>query len=123
MLKFLPLFILTILTTTLTAQKEANIWYFGHNAGLDFNSGTPIPLLDGAMNTDEGCASIADEEGSLLFYTDGTFVWNKNHEQMPNGDGLLGHKSSTQSGVIVPLSSNPCIGTPTLWGYRPLAYK
>lgn len=102
MLKYLPLFILTILTTNLSAQKEANIWYFGHNAGLDFNSGFPVPLTDGAMNTDEGCASIADSNGELLFYTDGTFVWNKNHEQMPNGNGLLGHKSSTQSGVIVP---------------------
>lgn len=102
MLKFLPLFILIALTTTLTAQKEANIWYFGHNAGLDFNSGVPVPLTDGVMNTDEGCASIADAEGALLFYTDGTFVWNKNHIQMPNGFGLLGHKSSTQSGVIVP---------------------
>ncbi len=102
MLKFLPLFILVALTTSLTAQKEANIWYFGHNAGLDFNSGDPVPLTDGVMNTDEGCASIADANGVLLFYTDGTFVWNKNHQQMPNGFGLLGHKSSTQSGVIVP---------------------
>lgn len=102
MLKFLPLFILLALTTSLTAQKEANIWYFGHNAGLDFNSGTPIPLTDGVMNTDEGCASIADADGALLFYTDGTYVWNKNHIQMPNGEGLLGHKSSTQSAVIVP---------------------
>ena len=102
MLKFLPLFILVALTTSLTAQKEANIWYFGHNAGLDFNSGVPVPLTDGIMNTDEGCASIADENGALLFYTDGTLVWNKNHTQMPNGNGLLGHKSSTQSGVIIP---------------------
>ena len=102
MLKFLPLFILIALTTTLTAQKEANIWYFGHNAGLDFNSGVPVPLTNSVMNTDEGCASIADANGGLLFYTDGTFVWNKDHIQMPNGSGLLGHKSSTQSGVIVP---------------------
>ena len=61
------------------SQKQANIWYFGKNAGLDFNSGTAIPLTDGAMNTWEGCASIADPNGNLLFYTDGITVWNKNH--------------------------------------------
>ena len=33
--------IATLLTTTIGfAQNEANIWYFGQNAGLDFNSGT-----------------------------------------------------------------------------------
>ena len=108
-LKFLPVFIFIALTTTLFSQKEANIWYFGHNAGLDFNSGEPIALTDGIMNTDEGCASIADSNGALLFYTDGTFIWNKNHVQMPNGYGLLGHKSSTQSGVIVPKPGSPNI--------------
>ncbi|MFK7775337.1 MAG: PKD domain-containing protein [Saprospiraceae bacterium] len=108
-LKFLPLFILLLLTITLSAQKEANIWYFGHNAGLDFNSGEPVALTDGAMNTDEGCASIADANGALLFYTDGKLVWNKNHEQMPNGFELLGHKSSTQSGVIIPKPGSPNI--------------
>ncbi|WP_168196962.1 hypothetical protein [Flavobacterium alkalisoli] len=35
------------------AQKEANIWYFGQHAGLDFNSGIPVPLLDGQINTNE----------------------------------------------------------------------
>ncbi|MFK8008304.1 MAG: gliding motility-associated C-terminal domain-containing protein [Saprospiraceae bacterium] len=109
MQKLLPLFIVLALTSALSAQKEANIWYFGHNAGLDFNSGEPVALTDGVMNTDEGCASIADANGTLLFYTDGTFIWNKNHEQMPNGFGLLGHKSSTQSGVIVPKPGSPNI--------------
>ncbi len=27
-----------------SAQKEGNIWYFGERAGLDFNSGHPVPL-------------------------------------------------------------------------------
>ena len=86
----------------LTAQKEAAIWYFGENAGLDFNTGAPITLLDGALNTREGCATISDVNGSLLFYTDGITVWNSNHQPMPNGTGLLGDPSSTQSAIIVP---------------------
>ena len=28
-------------------------------------------------------------------------VWNKNHQVMPNGNGLLGNFSSTQSSLIV----------------------
>lgn len=89
-----------------SSQNEANIWYFGENAGLDFNSGTPVALLDGALNTFEGCSTISDENGSLLFYTDGTTVWNKNHIPMPNGTGLSGDSSSTQSAIIVPKPSD-----------------
>tara|TARA_B110000858_G_C17785847_1_gene467253 strand:- start:1544 stop:1972 length:429 start_codon:yes stop_codon:yes gene_type:complete len=90
------------------AQKEGNIWYFGENAGLDFNNGSPVALTDGMLNTSEGCASICDANGNLLFYTDGMLVYNKNHGIMPNGTGLLGHSSSTQSAIIVkkPMSNN-----------------
>ncbi|WP_350284665.1 T9SS type B sorting domain-containing protein [uncultured Croceitalea sp.] len=91
------------------AQQEAAIWYFGEAAGLDFNSGVPVPLTDGALVTQEGCASIADATGNLLFYTDGSTIWNRNHAQMPNGNRLRGHPSSTQSAIIVPSPGNPNI--------------
>jgi gliding motility-associated-like protein len=84
------------------AQGEANIWYFGQNAGLDFNSGNPFALINGQLITDEGCATISDNTGQLLFYTDGITVYNRNHLIMVNGTGLLGHPSSTQSATIVP---------------------
>lgn len=85
------------------AQGEANNWYFGNKAGITFNSGTPVALIDGDMQADEGCASLSDSSGQLLFYTNGISVWNRNHQVMVNGSGLLGHQSSTQSGTIVPL--------------------
>ena len=99
-LLFIPLFVF--------AQNEGNIWYFGHGAGLDFNSGSPVPLNDGMLNTLEGCATISDDNGDLLFYTDGITVYDKLHNIMPNGTGLLGHYSSTQSAMIVkkPQASN-----------------
>jgi hypothetical protein len=50
-----------------TAQKEANIWYFGQYAGLDFSSGNPVTLTNGQINTDEGVAIICDKNGLLLF--------------------------------------------------------
>ncbi len=91
-----------ILNQSLFAQNEANIWYFGRFAGVDFNSGTPTALNNGILNTGEGCASICDKNGNLLFYTDGITVWNRNHAQMPNGFGMTGHPSSAQSALIVP---------------------
>lgn len=89
------------------AQKEAAIWYFGEYAGLDFNSGSPVALTNGQLSTDEGCTTISDKNGNLLFYTDGTIVYDKAHNVMPNGNGLLGHRSSTQSAIIVPRPNNP----------------
>src|SRR5204863_7238268 len=77
-----------------SAQKEANIWYFGNYAGLDFNGGAPIALTNSAMSAYEGCASIADANGNPLFYTDGMTVWNKHDSIMDNGTGLDGNSSS-----------------------------
>jgi gliding motility-associated-like protein len=87
---------------TVMAQ-QANIWYFGRGAGIDFNSGTPVALTNSAMVwAPEGSASICDSSGKLLFYTEGTTVWNKNHQIMLNGSGLNGSTSAIQSSLIVP---------------------
>jgi hypothetical protein len=91
------------------AQKQGNIWYFGDHAGLNFNSGSPVVLTNGQIGLypnpsphSEGTSVISDSSGNLLFYTDGSTIWNKNHSIMSNGDNLLGHPSSTQSALIIP---------------------
>ena len=89
------------------SQKEANIWYFGEKAGLDFNTSPPTALTNGEINTSEGCSSFSDKDGNLLFYSDGIKVWDKNHDIMKYEDGsdandLKGNPSSTQSGMIIP---------------------
>jgi gliding motility-associated-like protein len=83
------------------AQNEGNIWYFGNHSGLDFNSGIPVALTNGQINTIEGCAVMSDPSGLLLFYTDGITVWNKNHTIMDNGTNLDGHESTAQSATII----------------------
>ena len=100
-------YILLLCWFSVQAQKEANIWYFGNNAGIDFNSGVPVPLLDGQLDHVEGSASIADVNGNLLFYTDGITVYNRNHQIMPNGSGLLGDDTATNSALIVPKPNDP----------------
>jgi gliding motility-associated-like protein len=85
------------------AQGEANIWYFGDSAGLDFSSGSPVVLTNGKTNTQEGVSVLSNSNGELMFYTDGVTVWTNNHTVMPNGTGLYGHFSSTQSSLIAPV--------------------
>ncbi|SEQ86890.1 gliding motility-associated C-terminal domain-containing protein [Hyunsoonleella jejuensis] len=93
-----------IITFSISAQKQAANWYFGENAGLKFNldNNSVNVVRDGRLSTREGCASISDDRGNLLFYTDGITIWNRNHNIMVNGNGLHGDSSSTQSGIIVP---------------------
>lgn len=87
------------------AQLESAHWYFGVYSGLDFSTGAPQVVYDGALETGEGCASISDVNGNLLFYTDGTTVYNRNHQQLNTTD-LKGNPSSTQSAIIVPYPGN-----------------
>ena len=90
------------------AQKQANIWYFGIGNGLDFSSGSPVLIPggqtgSGAVPIQEGTSSIADSDGNLLFYSDGRNCYNRVHQVMPNGAGIMGGYSSTQSALIVPV--------------------
>jgi len=98
---FIFIFLILFFNTSF-AQKEAAFWFFGENAGLDFNTGSPVINNEGSLSTVEGCATISDAKGKLLFYTDGITVWNRNHKIMPTGEGLFGDSSSSQSAIIVP---------------------
>ncbi|MEN8886782.1 MAG: T9SS type B sorting domain-containing protein [Winogradskyella sp.] len=109
-------FILLLLMSyaSVFAQNEASYWYFGQNAGLRFDSqtGTVTAISDGQLSTLEGCTTISDENGNLLFYSDGQTIWDQDHNIMPNanyfgGTGLLGDPSSTSSGLIVPKPEDP----------------
>lgn len=96
---FKLILILSIATGTLKAQQADN-WYFGILAGLNFTGSSPVVLTDGKVNTPEGCAAVSDTSGALLFYTDGITVWNNQHLPMPNGTGLLAGSSCTQAALI-----------------------
>jgi gliding motility-associated-like protein len=101
-IKIILSFLILFLSSITFAQLEGANWYFGTYAGLDFSSGNPVPVFDGQLTTSEGCSSVSDNQGNLLFYTDGRLVYDRNHNLMPNGAGLLGHPSSSMSSVICP---------------------
>jgi PKD repeat protein len=91
-----------LLCNLIAKAQQGNIWYFGNYAGVNFNTSPPSNLDGSAINTLEGTSVICDDNGNLLFYTDGTTVYNRTHEPMPNGTNMKGHKSTYQSSIIVP---------------------
>jgi hypothetical protein len=95
-----------LFTVPLFAQRETANWYFGSNVGLGFNNGKPVLQTDGKLTTTEGCSTVSDNNGSLLFYTNGVNIWNNNHNIMQNGSDLLGSDSGSQSAIVIPNVSN-----------------
>ncbi|MDH6305079.1 hypothetical protein M2459_001816 [Parabacteroides sp. PF5-5] len=115
--------LLSIIALSGQAQKEANNWFFGENAGVTWNTtqsmgclgigGTETATLHGLptpypteltipINLVEGSFSLSDPNGNLLCFSDGMTIWDNSLQEMPNGTGLTGHHSSAQSGIIIP---------------------
>lgn len=109
MKKILFTFYFSFVITALVAQKQTNIWYFGTKAGLDFNTVPPKALTNGKAGSVEGSSTVSDNNGKLLFYTNGTVIMNKQHLIMLNGNNLFGDISSTNNTLIVPLPGNDSI--------------
>ncbi len=104
------IFLYLLMNSNNIAAQLTNIWYFGGNAGVSFNpqSGNTIPyaISNSAMIASEGTATICDANGQILFYSNGETVYNKNHQVMQNGTGLMGHNSTFQGVVIIPVPNN-----------------
>jgi gliding motility-associated-like protein len=82
-------FLLLVFATVAHGQKEASTWYFSFHNGLKFDSSGVRALTDGAFEKANGPAScMSDENGNLLFYTDGDDVFDRHNSRMPNGFGL-----------------------------------
>ncbi|MFI5172867.1 MAG: T9SS type A sorting domain-containing protein, partial [Chitinophagales bacterium] len=79
--------------------NQGRVWYFGDHAGLDFTGGI-TPVSGSAMYAFEGAASIGDNDGNILFYTNGVNLYDADNNIMPNGSGLAGELSSSQTLII-----------------------
>lgn len=101
MKKLLTLLLISGIVPFATAQNEADKWFFGTGAALDFSSGSPV-VISSPMNTSEGTAAVSDATGKLRFFTNGVDVYDSTKTIMPNGTGLMGDVSTTQSALIVP---------------------
>lgn len=108
---------LLFLTSLLKAQGEYDKCYFG-TAAIDFSGWIPIALTNSGMEARESAASICNDQGDLLFYSNGGnsptipgvtgAVWNSNHQIMENGilSDSSGCVSSFQGAVAVPSPAN-----------------
>lgn len=84
-------------------------WVF-NNISLNFNNGNGQPSVGFSplnIGGQESTTTISDPNGNLLFYSDGINVYNRNNLIMPNGSGLLGNPSTTQSCLATPFPGNP----------------
>ncbi len=95
-------------------NQTYNVWYFGNNAGLDFNTlydpdgetGEVTGIGDGTLDAPEAVAAVSDGNGDILFYTDGeTMVFvtkdpntgDNIHQPIPvAGNDLGGDPASSQ---------------------------
>lgn len=57
-------------------------WYFDSYVTLDFRSGIANVGEFSAMDAHLSESGICDEDGNILFYTNGDKIWNGNHEQL-----------------------------------------
>ncbi|WP_343855186.1 gliding motility-associated C-terminal domain-containing protein [Fulvivirga kasyanovii] len=98
-------------------EQRANVWYFGSNAGIDFNPlpddpVAPIPFGNASiynggnqMQAPEGCAIYCDRNGQPLVYSDGVDVFDGEGNQLTGAtpaDKLGGDQTATQSVLIIP---------------------
>ena len=107
------IFILIIFISNFAiAQLQNNIWYFGPTGnGVKFDFNTNVPTVINGSNTPLptllGCGVATNPTtGSVMFYTEGTTVYDVNNAIMPNGSGLNGGASCTQKGEIIPVPNN-----------------
>ncbi len=97
------------------SQHYMDNWYFGVKASLNFSTGVPVNQPS-PMSGFEACASISDSIGSLLFFSNGISIWDRNGTKMPHGDSLeiaaqqdepYYGSSVTQGVIILPMPGAP----------------
>ena len=96
--------ILCLCLGNVCAQNRDRNWYFGGNAGLQFNTAPAAPtvLSDGQLFSYEANATMSDAGGNLLMYTNAVTVWDRTHTPMPGGPLIGGFQSASQGALIVP---------------------
>ena len=91
------------------AQNERNIWYFGDQAGIDFTNSLPESIdnnnierniVFGVIEGPNNIICASDDEGNLLFYSDGRVFRNKLHQNMLNSPTIAYLDFYSQAAVI-----------------------
>ncbi len=86
--------------SALAQEISYNNWAIGNGGGLSFQNGNLIQFQSQMACQDMG-STVSDATGNLLFYCNGTTVYNKNHAVMANGTGLLGDITGGHAALIL----------------------
>jgi Secretion system C-terminal sorting domain len=97
------LLIITIISVSNAQDDYGNQWIFGRFSTpnpsgtlLKFNNGAPqVTFFNKPMELEASCAVMCDSVGKLLFYSNGCYIANANHQVMINGDGIGKDKLET----------------------------
>ena len=110
-LRIAPVVTLLVFFTTPAAFSQnlaQSNWYFGNSVnGIRFNRSSGVPALvnNQALPMGIGGSAVATDPSTanLLFYSDGSVIYDACHLQMLNGSGLSGNNSGNQPVVICPV--------------------
>jgi gliding motility-associated-like protein len=82
---------------------RASNWVFGEQARIGYDSGVAsAERVDASFTIPNGAASISDENGNLLFFSDGIRLWSGNYFIFQGTSDLQGNDAATQSALFVP---------------------
>lgn len=85
-------------------------WYLSLKGGMNFSSGAPVYDNNSFVNNNwinEASVVQSNDQGELLFYTNGKKLWDQNHSQINSSNELLGGESSHHGAISVPDPGNP----------------
>jgi large repetitive protein len=116
MMKLIKYSLWLLLLLNITFVYSQNLaqhnWYFGNTKdGIRFNRGNnkAQAVTDQTIPFGTGGSAVATDPATsnLLFYTDGSRVFDGCHLLMVNGSGLIGNSSGNQPAVISPVPGQP----------------
>src|SRR5688572_26533737 len=91
MLRFVLLFFLHGVLTAAAQPQNAN-WFIGHGIGngriFQWQNDSLVLVDSTQMGTKETSAAVSDQNGDLLFYTNGCKVFNRLHQPILNGGDI-----------------------------------
>jgi hypothetical protein len=100
------LFVVFQINVDVQAQYRGYNWVVPDSAGINFNTSTPSVFYSNISGTTGSItvnvSSVSNQNGELLFYTNGTHVFDNNNDTMTNGFGLASGFSSANGTVILP---------------------
>jgi hypothetical protein len=100
-MKKLILFLVLFIIINKLAAQYTDTWYFGDNASITFSSNGTGSGGTNLMETYEGCTTLNDPFGTVIFYANGDSIWDNFDLGNVQSMKLLGTNSATQASITV----------------------